>query len=132
MYRLVESSLAHHRPRQIGYGAVRLLIEEVAPAAETLTDQKTDHHNVENRQKAHLLDFRDGKSSGNRADYAAVYRQAALVDIEYLNRMSGVIIPFENAEVKPCADDTRDKSDENAVHQLAEIELKTRRGFVGV
>ena len=129
---LIESALAHHRPRKVGNCAVSLLIEEVAPAAQSLTYQKADHHNVENGQKSHFLDFRDYESAGKRADDTAVYRQAALVDIENFDRMREIIIPLKNTEVQSRADNTGDKTDKDAVHQLAEIELKTRSGLVGV
>ena len=97
---LIESALAHHSPRQVGHGAVSLLVEEVTPASESLTDKKAYHYNVENRQKPHLLDFSDDKAARNRADYAAVYRQAALVNIKYLYRVGEIIIPLENAEIQ--------------------------------
>nr|WP_316609221.1 hypothetical protein [uncultured Ruminococcus sp.] len=97
-----------------------------------MTDKKANHNNIENRQKTHLLDFRDDKSARYRADYASVYRQAALVNIKYLYRVCEIIIPLENAEIQSCADYSGNKSDKNTVHQLVEIELKTRSCLVGV
>ena len=129
---LIQSALAHHRPRKVGNCAVSLLIEEVAPATETLTDQKADHNYIQNRKKAHFLYFRDDKTSRDSADYAAVNRQAALMNIENFDRMGKIIVPLKNAEVQSRADYSGYYTDENAVHQLVEIELETRSRLVSI
>ena len=45
-----------------------------------------------------------------------------------LERMGAVIVPFENAEIEPCADDARDDAREHAVHQLAAVDVIALRG----
>ena len=127
MHRFSERALAHHAPRQISRRAVRLLIEEVAPAAESLTDQEADHGDIENGHELHLLDFGDAQSAEQCADDAAVDGESALMNRKNLERMGAVIVPLENAEIQPCADDARDKTDEHAVKQLVAVDVVARR-----
>ena len=132
MNRFSERSLAHHRPRKICDGSVGFLVEEVAPSADTLTDQETNHHDVENGQEFHLLDLGDDQAAEQGADDAAVDRETAFVDIEQLVEVAAVVIPFEDTEIQPCADDAGDQSGKNTIHQLAGIDVVTRRALVAV
>ena len=54
------------------------------------------------------------------------------MDIEQLVEVAAVVIPFEDTEIQPCADDAGDQSGKNTIHQLAGIDVVTRRALVAV
>ncbi len=114
---------AYHSPRQVGLRSKRLLVGKIAPSADSLTKQKAHHGYVEHRQKLHLLQLCHKQAADQRADYSAVYRQSAVVDVQDLDRVASVIVPFEQAKIKSCADDSANKPGKYAVKKLVKIYL---------
>ncbi len=126
-------SLAYHSPRQISGCSVCLLIHKIAPSAYSLSEQKSHHCYIKNRQNLHFLNFCHNKSSEQSPYYAAVDCKSSVIYVEDFNGMLAVVaVPLKNAKIKSCSDYSRYYSDKHAVYQLVAVNIVTRRAFVSI
>lgn len=72
----------------------RLLIHEVAPASDSLTDKQADAAHIKEVKNIYLSDLADYERGDESADYSAVYGETALPDLRYLRRMELIIVPL--------------------------------------
>lgn len=132
MYPYPAGILTDHAEHIVRGCAERLLIEEVAPAADRLTDQKAGHGDIEDRQEFHLADLRHDQTADQRADDRAVNGDTAVTDIDDLTGMRREIIPFENNVIGTRADDRGDDADDHAVDQLIAVDVIVTGVEIGV
>ena len=96
-----------------------LPVEEVPPAANQLTDQQTQGHDVQIGRQLLLLELGEEQQPQNGADDAAVDGDAPLPDVEGGDGIVLVEIPAEDHVVDPGADNGRGHGEENGVrHQV--------------
>ena len=112
------ATVDRHAPRQAGRAAVRLAVDEVAPAADALADEQAERRKVAQARKRQLLDPAVHEKADERADNAAVDGDAALPDGDDFARVLGVVAPLEHHVVNACADDAERHADDEAVHQV--------------
>ena len=73
-----------HSPGQCGVGTERLLIDEVAPAANPLPNQEADAHEVKERQNGNLAELCHQAAEHKRADDCTIDSDSALADINHI------------------------------------------------
>lgn len=120
-------SLAHHSPWEIGFCAECLLIHKVAPSSYSLSEQKSNHCDVENRHNLHFLKLSHSQTACKRTYNSSVDCETSVVYVENLNRILTVIIPLEQAIIQSCADNARYNSDQNTIYKPVEINIISRR-----
>ena len=76
--------LAVHAPGQRCVCAERLLIDEVAPAADPLPDEEPQRDKIKQRQQRHLAPFGGQPAKDKCAEDRAVDGDAALADVDHL------------------------------------------------
>ena len=106
-----------HAAEYVRRGAERLAVHEVAPAAEDLTDEQTEHRKVKEGLKGDALSAADDIDNENARDDAAVYRKSALPHRKQLRRVCKVVRKVvEHDKVQPCADYAhRDEPDDDVI-----------------
>ena len=130
-YRLIQEGRVHrvravdrHAPRQGGRAAVRLAVDEIAPAADALADQQSERRQVAQAGKGQLFDPAVHKQGDHHADHRAVDRNAAVPDGDDLGRVLAVIVPFKDDVVNARADDADRHADDQAVHKVVRGDAK--------
>ena len=118
--------IARHAPRQRRVGAEGLLIEEVAPAAARLPDQKTERRDIEHREGVELAYPTHDQPGGERHDQAAVDAKAALPDVQDRFRVGkiGVALIAEQHIVQPRADEGQQRAHQDGIDHLVGIEAE--------
>ena len=110
---------AGHAEQAVGVAAERLLIEEVAPAADALSQQEPDAHDVQQGEELHLADLCHQKAHQQTADDAAVNGKPAAANVENAFPVAGVIAPVQQHVVGTgthhAADDAADDAVQHAV-----------------
>ena len=109
---------AGHAPREAGVGAERLHIDEIAPAPDGLSDEKTHTGDVEDRKQLHFAELDDEGPHQNRADESTVNCHAAFPSLDDRAQIVLEGIPTESNVVKPRADDTADDAAQHHVNEL--------------
>ena len=112
MYRAVRNNLLRggtdHAPGQIGRTAESLLIDKIAPAADSLPNQETQRGNIENRTNLHLADFGGNRTCRQSGNDTAVNTESSLMDIQDLERIVAVCIAWiKNDIVQTGANHTK-------------------------
>ena len=97
--------LAVHSPREVGVCAESLLIGEIAPAPDALTDEKAHAAKIKQISYVDALDKAHDKRRKHSADKSAVNGKTAVPHRNYLGRMRRIISPLVENVVKTCSDD---------------------------
>ncbi len=104
---------------------MRLLVEEVAPAADGLRERDGRRDQVGHAQEGSTVVAADEEGDDEAGDEPPVYRQAAVSNVEYGRPVAGVDIEIEEDVVGAGADDGRGDhkdhqvEDEVGVHAVA-------------
>ncbi len=122
-------NVSRHAPRQSGVAAKGLLVEEVAPAADRLTDQKAGRRQIKHSQGIHLAERTHPQRRHKRHDYAAVNRQSALPDTQNAQRIAEVLCAIlrKNDVVQTRSDKGKQRADQHHVRHRILGNLK----FIG-
>ena len=83
---------------------VGLLIEKIAPAADRLPQHERGRAQIDQRGEGNMPIPAEQERGQQPADHAAVYRQPALAQIKYRERMCGITPPGEYHIVGAGAD----------------------------
>ena len=112
---------AGHTEEEIGICTESLLIDEVAPASDSLTYEETDNRDIEHGEHLYLAYLTDYEPDQYRAYKTAVYGKSAVsgIDHSFQGLADGaffVVIEIKQDVVEPCADDTSDNTADNGVN----------------
>ena len=80
-----------HAPGQIRQAAKGLLITEVAPAADGLTDEQAVGTQIRKRRKLDLMHFAENQQDQHGGDHTAVNRQSSVPDGDGLLPVEGAV-----------------------------------------
>ena len=112
--------LAVHSPRQGGVAAKGLLIEEVAPAAAALPDEKAHSSQVEHGQHRHAPPLAGQTTEQKAANNAAVDGKAAIPDGDHLP--DALIFKRCHSHIVGAgADDAQHHADEDDIHHAVRV-----------
>ena len=111
---------APHSPGRVGICAEGLLIHEVAPASDSLTDKQADAAHIKEVKNIYLSDLADYERGDESADYSAVDGESALPDLRNLRRMELVIVPLEYNIVRTRAYYSRESAVDEHIEHLIE------------
>ena len=101
--------------------AEALPVEEIAPAAHTLTDQQPQNHDVQIGGDFLLFDLREEKQSQNPADHAPVDGQTAPPDVEDGGEVAPIAVPAEDHIVDSGADNGCGHGEEDCVRHPVKV-----------
>ena len=93
-------------------------VEEVAPAAHHLTDEKAHHHQIQQGGQGTLFDFAVHHHAQESAQHRAVDGQAAVPDVEHGDGVGCVLAPTEGAVVGPGTGNREGGDPEDAVQNV--------------
>ena len=121
-----------HPQEAVGLGAEGLPVEEVAPAAQALADQKAQGGDVQHRANLHLLDPGKDQNADGSADDAAVNGQATVPDIQNFDGVVLIAVPLEDAVVQPGAQNGKGHDAQHAVGQIVHGQAELAAAAAGV
>ena len=114
-------ALAVHAPGQRRVCTEGLLIDEVAPAANALPDQKAQRHQIKQRQQRHLAPFGGQGAEHKRTDDRAIDGDAALADVDHLPEAL-ILKGCHSYVINTGTDDGHDRADGHNVHQTVRVD----------
>ena len=109
-------------PRQARRGAEGLLVEEIAPPSDRLTERHARRGRVEVTRQGQAPPPRVRAAGQESADQAAVERRPALPDGEDPPRVLPVVGPGEQHVVEPGADETAEERQLGRLEHLEGVE----------
>ena len=93
-----------HGKQSVGVAAKGLPIDEIAPAANRLSDQKAQCHQIQQCRQVDFFDFAVQDHANRRTDYCTVDGQSAAADIDDFLQVAAVIVPLRKYIVQSGAD----------------------------
>ena len=122
---------AHPVP-PVGGSAEGLPIEEIAPAAHRLADEKAQQHHIQHRGQLQMPEPAIYRNAHNGPQHTAVNGQTTLPDVQDGDRVIGVGLPGKNHIIQPGADNGKGGHPQNAVKNviLGQTELPAAAGAV--
>ena len=107
-----------HSQKAGGFPAKGLPVQEVAPAADALPDEKAQADQIQQSQDVQLLHPAENQSADDRADDAAVNGQSALPNVQAGDGVGGILLPGKDAIIGPGANDGKGGRPQDPVDEM--------------
>ena len=114
------SAVYGHSQEGVGFFAVNLCIEEVAPSADNLTDEKSGNANIKYIQGVELFYSAVNKGGGDCTDKSAIDGESALPQLEDSQEASDGF-PVKNAVVNSCTGDAENQAPQADVNYVVRV-----------
>ena len=109
-----------------------LPVEEVAPAAQNLSDEEPQQGNIQHRGDPELFHLAQHRHADDRADDAAIDGDASLPDGEHGQRVIGIVLPGEGHIVNSRAENGKGGNPQHAVQDVVLFEAEFPASAAGV
>ena len=107
-------------------------VDEVAPPANGLADEKAQRYHIQQSSDFDLLDAAQQQNPRHCAQNAAVNGKATVPDVQHGNGVLGVIRPGENAVIRPGAKNSKGRDPQHTVQQIVLLDTELTAPAAGV
>ena len=109
----------HSEQRRVGVSAKRFLIEEVAPSANTLSNQQTERTQIKKIEKINFANFTTNCRTDESTNDTAINCNTAIPYCRNFVEMLRIIFPLKRNIIQSCANNTKQCApNENIGHSV--------------
>ena len=121
-----------HPEEAVRCRAKGLPVEEIAPAANALTNEETHQHHIQHRGQPQLFHPAQHRHTGNGTQHTAIDGDTALPDIQHGNGICRILLPTEGAVIDPGADNGKGCHPQHAVQNVIFLQTELAAALTGI